>query len=164
MKTLAKGFLAAAAGVAAASAAAGTRRAARSLTPFTSFRDDPPRNRWLMVTINCPPDRLSPDDLPAPVARLRAKAEVTIRPAPGGRGTEFGLRLHEPPPGGLAALAARLSGNDPRQELRSALRDAKSLMETGEVIKPARPPTTRQTVLGKPLELMIRRSGGEGRL
>jgi hypothetical protein len=161
MKTLAKGFLAAAAGAAAAGAAVGTRLAARSLT---SFRDDPPRNRWLMVTINCPPDRLSPDGLPAPVARLRDKAEVIIRPAPGDRGTELGLRLHGPPPAGLAALAARLSGDDPRQAVRSALRDAKSLIETGEVIKPVEPPTTRQTLLGKPLELAIRRSGGEGRL
>lgn len=158
MKILANGFMAAAA--AAVAAVAGVR-AARSLT---SFRDDPPRNRWLMVTVNCPPDRLRPDDLPAPVARLRDKAEVTVRPAPGDRGTELGVRLHEPPPAGLAALVARLSGDDPRQELRSALRDAKSLIETGEVIKPAEPPTTRPTLLGKPLELAIRRSAGEGRL
>jgi hypothetical protein len=48
--------------------------------------------------------------------------------------------------------------------VRSALRDAKSLIETGEVIKPTEPPTTRQTLLGMPLELAIRRSGGEGRL
>jgi hypothetical protein len=142
-------------------AAAGTRLAAR---PLTSFRDDSPRNRWLMVTINCPPDRVPPDELPAPVARLRDKAEVTIRPAPGDRGTELGLRLHEPPPSGLAGLAVRLSGDDPRQDVRAALRDAKSLIETGEVIKPTEPPTSRQTLLGKPIELAIRRSGGEGRL
>jgi hypothetical protein len=161
MRTLAKGFWVAAGGAAIAGAAAGTRLAARSLT---SFRDDPPRNRWLVVTINCPPGRLSPGELPAPVARLLDKAEVTVRPAPGDRGTELGLRPHGPPLAGLAALAARLSGDDPRQELRSALRDAKSLIETGEVIKPAEPPTTRRTLLGKPLELAIRRSGGEGRL
>jgi hypothetical protein len=162
MKTLAKGLMAAAAGAAAAGAAVGTRLAARSTSPF---RDQPPRNRWLMVTVNCPPERLaSPDDLPAPVTRLLDKAEVTVRPAPGDRGTELGLRLREPPPAGPAGLAARLSGDDPRRELRSALRDAKSLVETGEVIRPAEPPTTRQTLLGKPLELAIRRSGKEGRL
>jgi hypothetical protein len=160
MKTLAKGLLAAA-GMAAAGAMAGARLAGR---PLIAFRDDPPRNRWLMVTINCPPDRLSPGDLPAPVAALRDRAEVTVRRAPGDRGTELGLRLHEPPPAGLAGLAARLSGADPRQEVRSALRDAKSLIETGEVIKPTEPPTSRQTLLSKPLELAIRRSAGEGRL
>jgi hypothetical protein len=156
MKTLAKGLMAAAA---AAGAAAGTRLAARTTSPL---RDHPPRNRWLMVTINCPPERL--DDLPAPVTRLLDQAEVAIRPAPGDRGTELGLRLREPPPAGPAGLAARLTGDDPRRELRSALRDAKSLVETGEVIEPAEPPATRQTLLAKPLELAIRRSGKEGRL
>jgi hypothetical protein len=157
MKTLAWAVVAA-----AAAAAVGTRLAARSTSPF---RDQPPRNRWLMVTINCPPARFaSPDDLPAPVTTLLDKAEVAIRAAPGDRGTELGLRLREPPRAGLAGLVARLSGGDPRRELRSALRDAKSLIETGEVVRPAEPPTTRQTVLGRPLELAIRRSGKEGRL
>jgi hypothetical protein len=159
MKTLAKGLMA---GAVAAGAAVGARLAASSTSPF---RDKPPRNRWLMVTINCPPERLaSPDDLPAPVTRLLDRAEVTVRPAPGDRGTELGLRLREPPPAGPAGLTARLTGEDPRRELRSALRDAKSLVETGEVIRPAEPSTTRQTLLGKPLELAIRRSGKEGRL
>jgi hypothetical protein len=161
MRTRAKGIWMATAGAAAAGVTAGGWLAARNMT---SFRDDPPRNRWLMVTVNCPADQLKADDLPLPVARLREKADVVIRPAAGDRGTELGLRLHDSPPGGLAGLAARLSGRDPRQELRSGLRDAKSLIETGEVLRPAEPPTTRRTLLGKPLELATRRAGGEGRL
>jgi len=162
MNNLARAVVAVAAGATAAGVAVGIGLAAKSTAPF---RERPPRNRWLMVTINCPPERLaSPEDLSAPVTRLLDRAEVTVRPAPGDRGTELGLRLREPPPAGPAGLAARLSGDDPRRELRAALRDAKSLVETGEVLRPAEPPTTRPTLLGKPLELAIRRSGKEGRL
>jgi uncharacterized membrane protein len=72
-----------------------------------------PPNRWLAVTVNCPAERLA--DLPAPVAELSDIAEVRVRPAPGGRGTELAMRLREQPPVGAAGLPARLSGNDPRQ-------------------------------------------------
>ena len=123
-------------------------------------------NHWLVVTVNCPPERLAPDggQLPEPITKLAGRAEVAVRPAPGDRGTELGLRLKEPPPDGLAMAAARLRGDDPRQELRRALRDAKSLIEAGEVIRPDEPPTTHPTVTGKLLDLAIARSSGEGRL
>jgi hypothetical protein len=87
-----------------------------------------------------------------------------VAPAPGGRGTELGLRPVTPPQAGLPGLVARLRGSDPRQELRSALRDAKSLIETGEVIRPDEPPSTHPTATGKLLDLAISRAGGEGRL
>ncbi len=123
-------------------------------------------NHWLTVTVNCPPERLAADggQLPEPITRLAGRTEVSVRPAPGDRGSELGLRLISPPPEGLAVVAARLRGGDPRQELRRALRDAKSLIETGEVIRPDEPPTTHPTVTGKLLDLAIARSGGEGRL
>jgi hypothetical protein len=126
--------------------------------------DDP--QRWLKVTIGCPPERLSPDGggLPEPVARLGGRAEIRIEPAPGDRGTELGLRPVQPPQPGAAGLVARLRGDDPRQELRSALRDAKSLIETGEVIRPDEPPTTHPTVTGKLVDQVLARAGGEGRL
>ncbi|MBV9382376.1 MAG: hypothetical protein JOY82_04050 [Streptosporangiaceae bacterium] len=126
--------------------------------------DRTPRNRWLMVTVNCPPGQFpAAGDLPEPVAKLTDRAEVTIRPAPGDRGTELGMRLLEQPPAGVAGVTARLSGADPRQEIRSALRDAKSLIETGEVIKPDEP-TTHPTPAGKLFDFATRRAGGEGRL
>ncbi len=126
--------------------------------------DAKPRNRWLAVTINCSPARLSRDNLPGPVAKLTDRAEVSIRPAPGGRGTELAMRLLNPPPTGVSGMAARLSGDDPRQRLRAALRDAKSLIETGEVIQPDSPPTAHPTLAGKLMDFAISTSAGEGRL
>jgi hypothetical protein len=121
---------------------------------------------WLRVTVNCPPERLAPGGggLPEPITKLSGRAEVSVEPAPGGRGTELGLRPVTPPPAGLPGLVVRLRGSDPRQELRSALRDAKSLIETGEVIRPDEPPSTHPTATGKLLDLAISRAGGEGRL
>jgi hypothetical protein len=126
--------------------------------------DAEPRNRWLAVTINCSPARLSRDNLPEPVAKLTDRAEVSIRPAPGGRGTELAMRLLDPPPAGVSGLAARFSGDDPRQRLRSALRDAKSLIETGEILRPDSPPATHPTLAGKLMDFAISTSAGEGRL
>jgi short-subunit dehydrogenase len=128
--------------------------------------------RWLVVTIACPPEQLTrPGGLPDPIVRLQREVEVEVRvqPAPGDRGTELGVRLSRPradgvPTGMPSGLAARLGGSDPRQRLRSALRDAKSLVETGEVLRPDTPPTTRPTVTGKVMELATKRAGGEGRL
>ncbi|MCZ9340950.1 hypothetical protein NGM37_24620, partial [Streptomyces sp. TRM76130] len=65
-------------------------------------------------------------------------------------------------PAASASVPARLAGQDPRQELRRALRDAKALLEAGEVLRPDAPPTTRPTPGGKLMELVSRRSGGEG--
>ncbi|HEU5161174.1 MAG TPA: hypothetical protein VFU43_29535 [Streptosporangiaceae bacterium] len=153
---------AATAGAAAAGLIAGIARR----KAMTSGVARPAPNRWLSVTIACPPERLSePGGLPEPITRLERDAEVRIQAAPGGRGTELGLRLredvYERQPIGITA---RLSGADPRQRLRSALREAKSLIETGEVIQPDSPPTTRSTLTGKALELATKRAGGEGRL
>jgi len=67
-------------------------------------------------------------------------------------------------PSGLGGVAARAAGNDPRQDLRAALRQSKQLLETGEVLRPDEPPTTRRTLWNLPLELATRRAGGEGRL
>lgn len=125
--------------------------------------DRAPRNRWLMVTVNCPPDRFpAADDLPEPVKKLAGMADVMIRPAPGNRETELGMRLREQPSAAATGLAARIAGDDPRQQIRAALRDAKSLIEAGEVLRPDEP-TTHPTPAGKVLDLAARRSYGEGR-
>ncbi|GAA4078078.1 hypothetical protein [Actinomadura miaoliensis] len=117
-------------------------------------------SRWLAVTVNCAPERLSPE--PEPMARIRDIAEVTTRPAPGGRGTELAARLLDPR---SAGKIRRLTGTDPRLRVRTALRDAKSLVETGEVLLPDAPPTTHPpSPAGKVLDVAIRRAGGEGRL
>jgi hypothetical protein len=124
------------------------------------------RDRWHTVTINRPPEEVATDGrLPGPLAELSDTVEVQIRPAPGGRGTEVAARLRSgAAPSGLGGIAARVTGSDPRQQVRSALRQTKQLLETGEVLSPDKPPTTRRTLRGLPLELARRRAGGEGRL
>jgi hypothetical protein len=125
---------------------------------------DETRDRWHAVTINRPPEEVKPDGhLPEPLAELGDAVEVRLRPAPGGRGTEVAARLRGDVPSGLAA-AARIAGNDPRQDLRAALRQSRQLLETGEVLRADEPPTTRRTLRGLPLDLATRRAGGEGRL
>ena len=122
-------------------------------------------NRWLLVTVNRPPDEVMSDGrLPDPLARLGEAIEVQVRPAPGGRGTELAARLVDTAPSGASEVAARLAGQDPGQAVRAALREAKSLIETGEVLRADEPSTTRATAGGKLVGLATRRAGGEGRL
>jgi uncharacterized membrane protein len=123
------------------------------------------RDRWHAVTINRPLDQVAPEGRPpAPLEALGDGVEVQVRPAPGGRGTELAARLRQAVPSGPGAVAARATGNDPRQDLRAALRQAKQLVETGEILSPDEPPTSRRTVRNLPLELATRRARGEGRL
>ncbi|WP_405147571.1 hypothetical protein OG589_08115 [Sphaerisporangium sp. NBC_01403] len=122
-------------------------------------------SRWLMVTINRRPEEVVPDGrLPEPLARLGETIEVQVREAPGDRGTELGARPVTPAPTGVDEVMARLAGEDPRQAVRRALRESKCLIETGEVLRPDEPPTTRPTPTGRLADLAAQRAGGEGRL
>jgi hypothetical protein len=123
------------------------------------------RDRWHTVTVNRPPEEVAPEGrLPEPLAALGDTVEVQVRPAPGNRGTELAARPRTGAPSGLRRAAARAAGADPRQDVRTALRQAKQLAEIGEVLEPDKPPTTRRTLRGLPLELATRRARGEGRL
>lgn len=122
-----------------------------------------PQERWLTVTINRPAGEVGTDERPPPpLDRFGDSIDVRVRPAPGDRGTELAVRPARPAPAASSSLPARLAGEDPRQELRLALREAKALLEAGEVLLPDAPPTTRPTPGGKLLGLLDRRSGGEG--
>jgi hypothetical protein len=114
-------------------------------------------SRWLAVTVGADPDRVAAD------ARVRRALDlpglqVRIKPARGGRWTEIAAR----PPAADPGLTSRIAGNDPRQIARRALRHAKSLIETGEVLRTE--PTRPRTRGGKLIDAIARRSGGEGRL
>ncbi|CAL9375477.1 hypothetical protein [Streptomyces sp. enrichment culture] len=126
----------------------------------------PPRaaagERWLTVTVNRAPHDVQADKLPSPLQEYADRIETRIRPAPGDRGTELGVRLKEAEPDAAHSVPARLAGADPRQDLRRALRDAKALLEAGEVLQPDAPPTTHDTPGGKLVGLLSRRAGGEG--
>jgi hypothetical protein len=113
------------------------------------------------VTINCAPSDIEPEKLPFPLREYGDRIETWIRPAPGDRGTELAVRLKEPQPD-AHSLPSRLTGRDPRQDLRRALREAKALLETGEVMRADTPPTTHDTPGGKLVGLLSRRAGGEG--
>lgn len=119
-------------------------------------------NRWLTVTVNRGPADVQPDKLPSPLQEYGDRIEVQVRPAPGDRGTELAVRLKETQPDITRSLTARLAGADPRQDLRRALREAKALLEAGEVMRPGAPPTTRETPGGKLIGLLSRRASGEG--
>jgi hypothetical protein len=116
----------------------------------------------LVVTVNRPVAEVRVDGrLPDPLERLGESVTLDVRPAPGGRGTEIEARLADATPAGPVA---RLAGADPRQPVRRALREAKSLLETGEVVRPDEPSTSRPTPLGRALDVVTRRAAGEGRL
>jgi hypothetical protein len=142
------------AGVAAGAAAAAWRRRARP-----SAADSP--DRWLVVSVNREPGDVHPEEL-APLTEFGDRIETRVAAAPGDRGAELAARLREPTPKAATSVPARLAGADPRQDLRRALREAKALLETGEVMLPDTPPTTHDTPGGRLVGLLSRRAGGEG--
>jgi hypothetical protein len=152
---------AAVAGVVARQVIAGRRR---NLWPMSTITQDRRRPRWHVVTINRPPEEVAPGGrLPEPIAKLGDEVEVQVNRAVGDRGTALAARLrHEPT--GVVSVAERVAGTDPRQRVRAALRESKMLIETGEILQPDKPGTTKPTLTGKPLDLAISRARGEGRL
>ena len=80
---------------------------------------------WKAVTILGDPELFDDGGYPAPLERLRGALEIRMEPAPGDKGFEVHARLRE---------GAEVDGDDPDQVLRTALRDAKQIFETGEVL------------------------------
>jgi hypothetical protein len=164
MKTTAK------AATAAATAAAGAglaviqirRSRTRAAAPGASAEC---RNRWRAVTVNKPAAEVAPDGkLPEPLAELGDSVEVRITPAPDGKGTELAARLRAPEPSGPASMPGRLAGSDPRQAVRSALRESKALIEVGEILRMDPRPAGQRTLTpgGKLLDAVTKRARAEG--
>jgi hypothetical protein len=121
-------------------------------------------DRWHVVTVNRPPDEVLPGGRrPEPLSELGDAVDVRAVPAPGDRGTELGARLREgaslPPP---RDDGATVDGNEPRQRVRTALRNSKQLLETGEILRPDNLGTARTTLLNLPLTIATRVARGEG--
>lgn len=95
-----------------------------------------------MVTINRPPNEVLPGGRrPEPLRRLGRAIQVDVWPAPAGRGTELAARIR--PGATLPGLAAHVAGDHPERVVRTALRQAKQLAETGEVLRADRSPIDR---------------------
>ncbi|GAB3148443.1 hypothetical protein [Microbispora hainanensis] len=152
------------AGAAALAAGLGVARWAASRGRMPGAVKDPlESSRWLGITINRPPDEVAPGGrLPEPLSRM--DAEVRMNRAPGDRGTEVYARPRAQRAGADAVLA-RLRGEDPRTEIRTALRETKSLLETGDVLRSDEEiGTTRPTMPGKVLDMALGRAAEGGRL
>ncbi len=117
-------------------------------------RDEPAR--WLGVTVQRSPEevRVSGPDAPEPLRRLGSSVELRVQPAPADRGTELYAR----------PLPTGPTGGDRRREVRAALREAKALLETGEVVPTPGPSTTHPGPAGRVLSAVDRGAQGEGRL
>ena len=101
--------------------------------------------RWLVVTVDRP---LEDGDAGVHTQLRDSGAEVEIRPAPDGRGTE---------------IAARPRGAR-RDEVRAALREAKQLLEVGEVLRVDPQPTGTRTATAASglIGAVTRRAGKKG--
>ena len=132
----------------AATAAAGVAAAKRMTARRRQKTDDRRRHA---VTVYRPIDEIRTNGkLPSPLADLGDRVEIDMRSAPGDRGTEIFVRARD--------------GSVSAGEIRRALRDVRSLLETGDVLLPDGPATTTPTLLNKPLRAVTRRGREEGSL
>ncbi|MEV7761163.1 hypothetical protein [Curtobacterium flaccumfaciens] len=111
-----------------------------------------PRSGWHAVTVNRGQDAVLPGGrIPAPLTAFGQDVEVEARPAPGDRGTELRARF-------------RSGGPDSQGRLRAALREAKQLIEVGEVLRVDPVPHGRRkaTPTGALVDVATKRSNEEG--
>ena len=78
--------------------------------------------------------------------RLEHFGSLSLRDAPGGRGTIVSIRLEYVPSGGsLGAAISHLMGRSPQRVLADKLRRARALLETGEVATTSGQPAGRRS-------------------
>ena len=95
---------------------------------------------WKAVTILGDSADFAQGGYPAPLQRVAGALEIRMEAAPGDRGFEVHARVRD-------GADVSVLGDKPDHALRAALRDAKQLFETGEILQPVprphghRPPT-----------------------
>ncbi|MCY1694293.1 hypothetical protein [Curtobacterium sp. SL109] len=145
--------------VAAAGAVVLARRRRPRSAPGTGAASAP-RSGWLAVTVARDADDVLPAGrTPGPLARFGDAVELEARIAPGDKGTELRARFRQ----GTSRAAA---GDRDRGRLRAALREAKQLIEVGEVLRvdPVPHGLRAATPTGALVELATARSNEEGTL
>lgn len=112
--------------------------------------DETAARRWRAVTVLAAPEQVSQP--PAPLAALGDRVELRIGAAPGDKGTEIAARFRTRP------------SDDDLARLRAALRQAKQLIEVGEVLRVEPQPhgSRTPTPQGALLEGMTKRAPKEG--
>jgi hypothetical protein len=123
--------------------------------------------RPLVVTVNRPVEEVAGElvaegEVTGPLADVPGAVDIELRPAPGDRGTEIVASLGDPR-GGTDPVR-RGSRVDRQAALREALRLAKQVLETGEVLSPDHPGTSEKTLLNAPLRAATARGRKAGRL
>lgn len=114
---------------------------------------------WKSVTILGDASAWGEGRYPEPLQRLAGMIEVRLAIAPGDKGFELHARLRDGADVGEAA-----GEEDPDQALRAALRDAKQLIETGEVLRAKPRPHGKRptTLLGAVVDKAEDGAKGEG--
>ncbi|WP_213009448.1 hypothetical protein [Paractinoplanes toevensis] len=109
-------------------------------------RRQPPAGRRHVITVHRPLEEIA-EVLPEPLSAYHGTIDVRLRAAPAGRGTEISAR----------ALNDTVSDGD----IRRLLRESRSLLEVGDVLRPGGP-TTTPTPWNRPLRSATRhgREGG----
>ena len=117
-----------------------------------------PASGWLVVSVYREPTEIDVASLPAPLAAYGDRIEAQVRPAPGDKGTELAVRLAQRSSG--SGRGPALTGSDPQADLRSALRQAKQLIEVGEVLAVDPTPHGKRnaTPAGAALEAVTKRA------
>jgi hypothetical protein len=122
-------------------------------TPSAKDDDETAARRWRAVTILCRPEQVGEAGRPpASLAALGDRVEWRLTPAPADKGTELAARFRDRP-----------SGTD-LEDLRRALREAKQLIEVGEVLRVEPQPHGRRkpTPQGFLLDGVVRHARGQG--
>lgn len=114
---------------------------------------------WKAVTVLGDPAAFVDGGYPEPLRRIAGVLEVRVDAAPGDKGFEVHARLREG-----ADVAAAVGDEDPDQALRAALRDAKQVFETGEVLRAVPRPHGRRpfTMLGSAVDKAEAEAKGGG--
>jgi len=111
---------------------------------------------WKAVTVLGEARDFESGGYPEPLARLAESLEIRIDPAPGDKGFEVHARVREGADAGV--------DDDLEKALREALRDAKQIFETGEVLRATpRPHGERpRTLLGSAVDEAEDEAKGKG--